>query len=135
MPTKYQSQAQLGGENAPWNDTSVWRLGDRKNQDLVDIKIASTDSGKTFNGTVTYFGQGAIAFRANQISPHHYQAESQWGGSNSPWNKGETWIIGDRPEQEITGVNLHSTDNGKNLKGTIQYTGEGPIGFQGLNLR
>lgn len=133
MSNNYGTKVQWGGDHAPWNQAGVWTIGDRPNQRIVDVQIASADDGNTFNGRVTYSGEGPVGFRAHQVSHGHYQAELQWGGDHAPWNQGGVWVLGDRPNQALIGVHVHSTDNGASLHGSAQYTGEGPIGFQGVH--
>lgn len=58
----YQVQNQWGGNSAPWHAGGAWLLGCRGNQSVVAINIASTDGGKTLNGTITYAGEGPIGF-------------------------------------------------------------------------
>jgi hypothetical protein len=56
--------------------------------------------------------------------------QNQWGGSSAPWNLGGAWVIGCRQNQNVTSLNISSTDGGKTLNGTMTYAGEGPIGFR-----
>ncbi|MDC0707660.1 lectin ESA-2 [Stigmatella sp. ncwal1] len=59
-----------------------------------------------------------------------YQVQNQWGGQSAAWNPGGLWAIGSRSNQSVLALNLKSTDGGKNLTGTMTYSGEGPIGVQ-----
>jgi len=131
MSNQYSVKVQWGGDHAPWNNAGNWTIGERPNQHVIDIQIDSTDNGASFNGTVTYSGEGAIGFQAHKTEGHTYSVKYQWGGDSAPWNQGGHFILGDRPNQALIGFHAHSGDNGKTLHGTAQYTGEGPIGFQG----
>ena len=44
------------------------------------------------------------------------------------------WVLGWRPSQQIIAVDASSGDNGETLQGTIQYAGEGPIGFRATRV-
>jgi hypothetical protein len=127
----YAVQNQWGGSSAPWNQGGTWVIGARNNQGVVAIKATSTDGGKTLTGTMTYAGEGAIAFKATLDSPNTYTVQNQWGGSSAPWQPGGTWRIGARDGQGVTAVDVVSNDGGKTLAGTMTYVGEGPIGFRG----
>ena len=120
-------QYQWGGSSAPWNNGGLWILG-RQSQDIEDINISSNDGGKTFSGTVQYSGEGPIGFKAVQATGNSYNVQNQWGGSSAPWNDAGFWIIGDRDTQRITAVDV--SGKGNSLQGTVQYVGEGPIGFK-----
>ncbi len=66
-----------------------------------------------------------------------YAVENQWGGNSAPWNPGGTWILGSRNNQALIAVNLVSNDGGETYDGassTINYIGEGPIGFKATSL-
>jgi hypothetical protein len=134
MTNQYTTQVQWGGNTAPWNNAGTWTIGDRANQHIVDVKLDSQDNGNNLHGTVTYSGEGAVGFKANKINLHTFQVQYQWGGIQAPWNQGGQWVLGDRPNQGLIGVHINSTDNGKTFHGTIQYTGEGPVGFQATNI-
>jgi OAA-family lectin sugar binding domain len=123
-------QNQWGGNSAPWNPGGAWVIGCRQGQNVVALKISSTDGGKTLNGTMTYAGEGPIGFRATMTQNNNYVVENQWGGNSAPWNPGGTWIIGCRVGQHVVDVNVTSADGGISLTGTMTYNGEGPIGFK-----
>lgn len=59
----YTVENQWGGEQAPWHPGGNWIIGARDNQNVVQLKVASSDGGKTLNGTTTYSGEGPIGFR------------------------------------------------------------------------
>lgn len=56
-----------------------------------------------------------------------YKVKNQWGGSKKPWHEGGTWILGCRPDQEVTHINITSEDGGKTFTGSMVYQGEGSI--------
>lgn len=59
-----------------------------------------------------------------------YAVQNQWGGSSAPWHPGGTWQLGARDNQKVVNVDIRSGDGGVTFKGSITYSGEGPIGFQ-----
>ena len=62
----YQVENQWGGAGAPWHQGGKWILGARSGQNVVAIDIQSPDGGETFQGTMTYAGEGPIGFRATR---------------------------------------------------------------------
>ncbi len=70
------------------------------------------------------------AATTDAAQPNLYNVENQWGGADSPWNPGGTWVIGGRPDQRVVALNATSIDGGQTLSGTMTYVGEGPIGFR-----
>jgi len=127
----YSVENQWGGSSAPWHQGGQWALGARQDQKVVAIDIASTDGGKTLNGTMTYEGEGPIGFRGTLSGSNNYAVENQWGGSSAPWHPGGLWIIGYRSGQHVVALDVTSKDGGDNLTGSMTYNGEGPIGFKG----
>jgi hypothetical protein len=121
---------QWGGSSAPWHPGGTWIIGCRGSQNVVAIDISSNDGGTTFNGTMTYNGEGPIGFQANAIDGGVYTVQNQWGGSSAPWNPGGTWVMGCRANQNVVAVSITSNDGGQTLTGTMTYAGEGPIGFK-----
>src|SRR5688572_24202382 len=99
----YTVENQWGGNSAPWHPGGTWVLGARSGQNVVAIDISSPDNGQTFNGTMTYAGEGPIGFRAQHvgIGTNEYKVENQWGGSSAPWHDGGTWTIGGRDNQNV----------------------------------
>jgi hypothetical protein len=69
----YDVQNQWGGNTAPWNPGGSWLIGCRggsaagEGQNVVALKVTSTDGGKTLNGTMTYEDEGPIGFRAKLL--------------------------------------------------------------------
>jgi hypothetical protein len=120
---------QWGGSSAPWNEGGMWVIGCRSGQNVVAINITSSDGGKTLNGTMTYAGEGPIAFKGTLTQNNTYSVQNQWGGANAPWHAGGEWVIGCREGQNVVAVNVTSNDNGATLTGTMTYKNEGPIGF------
>ena len=82
----YQVENQWGGAAAPWHQGGTWILGARSGQNAVAIDIQSPDGGETFQGTMTYAGEGPIGFRATRRTANDYAVENQWGGSGAPWH-------------------------------------------------
>nr|BAX08599.1 lectin ASL-2 [Agardhiella subulata] len=59
----YSVENQWGGSSAPWNKAGNWLIGDRHNQNIVAVKVSSTDNGKNLEGTCTYAGEGPVGFK------------------------------------------------------------------------
>lgn len=112
------------------HDGGAFVLGarDSKPQYVVAIDIKSNDGGASFQGTMTYEGEGPIGFRAKNVTGNTYTVENQWGGNSAPWHPGGQWLIGGRDQKCVA---LQVKGKGKNLEGTMTYEGEGPIGFIG----
>jgi hypothetical protein len=127
----YTVQNQWGGNNAPWHPGGEWIIGARDNQNVVAVNITSPDGGKSFNGSMTYAGEGPIGFKAEISGDYHYAAQNQWGGNSAPWHDAGVWILCGRSNQNTVAIDITSADNGKTLNGTMTYAGEGPIGFKG----
>lgn len=128
--TTYDATNQWGGSSAPWHQGGQWVLGCRPNQSIVALDVTSPDQGKTLLGTMTYFGEGPIGFKAVQTMADTYSVLNQWGGDSAPWHPGGTWVIGCRGTQGVVAIDINNAA-GKTLSGTMTYSGEGPIG---LNL-
>jgi len=112
------------------NAGGTWVLGARSGQNVVAIDVTSSDNGQTLSGTMTYAGEGPIGFQATQFMPNNYTVQNQWGGSSAPWHPGGNWVIGARCGQSVVQLKVTSSD-GNALNGTMTYSGEGPIGFNG----
>ena len=104
-------------------------LSGRFNQNVVSMDIKSNDNGKTFEGTMTYEGEGPIGFKGTQICGNNYEVSNQWGGSSAPWHRGGDMIIGCRDNQRVVRLSFTSS-NGQRLTGEMVYQDEGPIGFK-----
>jgi lectin domain-containing protein len=68
----YAVENQWGGKDAPWHPGGNWLLGCRENQHVVQLQLNSTIGGKSLAGTMTYNGEGPIAFKGvlqNQMEP------------------------------------------------------------------
>lgn len=128
--TSYTVENQWGGDDAAWNLGGTMQLGTRAGQKPVAFDIKSED-GKEFTGTMTYDGEGPIGFKATLQNGNNYAVENQWGGDDAPWHEAGTMIIGTRDGQYATALNITSADNGATFTGTMNYQGEGPIGFKG----
>ncbi len=124
----YYVENSWGGTSG--HDGGAWVIGARDNQSqyVVALDIHSSDGGKTFEGTMTYAGEGPIGFKATNVTGNSYRVENQWGGSGAPWHPGGIWLIGGR-DQKCVAVQVEG--DGKSLSGTMTYEGEGPIGFEG----
>ncbi|WP_061301634.1 lectin OAA family protein [Janthinobacterium agaricidamnosum] len=122
---------QWGGGSAPWNPGGTWVIGAR-DQGVAGVDISSADNGKTLTGSMSYVGEGPIGFRATAIAGNNYQVENQWGGNSAPWRPGGVWLIGARGGQSVVALKITSDDSGNSLNGSMNYSGEGPIGFRGF---
>lgn len=127
----YSVENQWGGSNAPWHPGGQWVIGFRSGQNVVALNVSSEDGGNTLTGTMTYAGEGPIGFRGSISAGDAYRVENQWGGSKAPWHQGGQWALGARANQKVVAIDISSDDNGKTLTGTMNYSGEGPIGFKG----
>lgn len=58
-----------------------------------------------------------------------YAVTNSWGSSSG--NYGGLWVMGTRDDQVPIAFDLTSDDGGRTLTGTMQYQGEGAIGFKG----
>ena len=130
QPNVYTVQNQWGGNTAPWHPGGTWLLGARGNQRVVAVNVNSNDGGTTLTGTMVYAGEGPIGFRSSRTDGGVVTVENQWGGNTAPWHPGGVWVIGARGNQRVISINVTSTDNGNTLNGTMNYSGEGPIGFR-----
>lgn len=91
----YTVQNQWGGSSAPWHDGGQWLIGGR-DQKAVSVKIKSDDGGKSFNGEMTYEGEGPIGVKASRAGGNGYDVQNQWGGNSAPWHPGGVWVLGSR---------------------------------------
>ncbi|KQO05641.1 lectin OAA family protein [Sphingomonas sp. Leaf242] len=129
----YNAENQWGGTSAPWHDAGVFLLGAREGQNAIAFDISSTD-GETLTGTMTYDGEGPIGVKGVRSAGLAFDATNQWGGASAPWHQGGQWVLGCRPDQSVTALDLTSADDGKTVTGTMIYAGEGPIGFRGTRI-
>jgi hypothetical protein len=113
------------------NPGGTYVLGARSGQNVVAIDVTSPDGGKTLTGTMTYAGEGPIGFQGTQFAANNYTVQNQWGGSSAPWHPGGNWVIGARCGQGVIMLKVQSDDGGQTLNGQMNYSGEGPIGFDG----
>ena len=127
----YQVENQWGGNNAPWHQGNTWIIGGRADQAVVAVDIKSEDHGETFEGTMTYSGEGPIGFKAEHEYANVYSVEVQWGGSSAPWHQDGSWVIGGRDTQRCIQLKVSASGDDKLLSGEMTYDGEGPIGFRG----
>lgn len=125
----YEVQNQWGGSSAKWNPGGTWALSGRSNQLVKSMDISSDDNGRTFNGTMTYIGEGPIGFRGKLTEGNNYEVENQWGGSTAKWHRGGNMIIGARENQRVVKLKF-SSENGEQLNGEMTYENEGHIGFK-----
>ncbi len=128
----YSVENQWGGKRAAWNPGGTFVLGTRKDQKPIAFDIMSNNDGKTFTGTMTYYGEGPIGFKATQVGGNVYKVENQWGGKNAAWNPAGQFVIGCRVNQRVVAMKVTSTDNGDHFTGEMTYAGEGPIGFKAV---
>lgn len=129
----YVVENQWGGSSAPWHPGGTWIIGCRTAQNVIGIRVSSSDNGLTLNGTMTYNNEGPIGFKSELADGSVYSVENQWGGSSAPWNPGGVWVLGCR-DQDVIAIDINSGDEGNNLNGTMTYSAEGPIGFRGKAL-
>ncbi|MCG8418129.1 MAG: lectin ESA-2 [Proteobacteria bacterium] len=59
-----------------------------------------------------------------------YKVQVQWGGSAAPWHQDGIWVVGGRDNQSAVALNIISHNGGQTFTGTMQYEGEGPLGFR-----
>ncbi len=124
----YLTENQWGGPSAPWHPGGQWVIGARDHQNCVGLHATSHDNGLNFQGSMTYSGEGPIGFRAAHTTKVHDNVENQWGGDHAPWHPGGTWILTSRDAQAVNFVKL--SGDGHTLNGTMEYSGEGPIGLK-----
>lgn len=65
--TNYAVENQWGGSDAPWHPGGLWVIGYRNNQAVVAVDVTSDDGGQTLAGTMTYAGEGPIAFKGTLL--------------------------------------------------------------------
>ena len=132
QPNLYNVENQWGSADAPWNPGGTWVIGGRPDQRVVALNATSIDGGQTLSGTMTYAGEEPIGFRATKTEQNTYLVENQWGSSDAPWNPGGTWVLGNRPDQNVIAIKIAAEDEGSTLNGTMTYAGEEPIGFRAV---
>ncbi len=126
----YAVESNVGGDESPWLDEGMWVIGGRQGQQVVALDIASSDGGETLTGTVTYAGEGPIAFRATKSAQNTYRVEVQWGDRDAPWNPNGTWVLGSRENVSLVALNVSATDEGSTLEGTMAYADGSFYGFR-----
>lgn len=62
-----------------------------------------------------------------------YYVENSWGGTSG--HDGGAFVLGNRKKQNVIALDIKSSDGGKTFEGTMQYSGEGPIGFKATNTK
>ncbi len=129
LTSSYEVENQWGGSSAPWHAGGVWVLSGRSNQNVVNMDIVSSDKGQTFEGTMTYEGEGPIGFKGKLAVGNTYEVSNQWGGPSAEWHRGGDLIIGGRRDQRVVQLKFTS-EHGEFLNGNMTYDGEGPIGFK-----
>ncbi|WP_205859214.1 lectin OAA family protein [Pleionea sediminis] len=132
---QYKVENQWGGDKAPWHDGGQWVMGCRKDQLMTMLKVSSSDNGQTLEGTVTYVGEGPIAFKAERLEQNIYKTFTQWGGDNAPWHPAGTWFMGCRDDQNVVAINIQSDSEGTTLSGSMTYDNEGEIGFKATRVK
>ncbi len=124
----YEVEVRWGGSSASWHNDGQWIIGGRTSQRAISVNVKA-DKQNMLNGEMTYLGEGPIGFKGTATPG--YTTENQWGGTSAPWHQGGTWALSGRSNQDVIAMNISSNDHGKTLTGTMQYKGEGPIGFKG----
>ena len=127
----YDVKVQWGGSSEPWHEDGSWIIGGRNNQRCIQLNVTASNDNN-LSGDMTYEGEGPIGFKAEQISGNKYNTQNQWGGNDAPWHEGGTWVIGQRVDQRVVSLKVHSDDKGQTLVGNNTYDGEGPVGFIGV---
>ena len=61
----YTVENQWGGNAAPWHPGGNWVIGCRPTQSVISVHATSHDGGKSFDGTMTYAGEGPIGLKLN----------------------------------------------------------------------
>ena len=125
----YVVENQWGGPAAPWHPGGTWIIGCRADQNVVAVNVESGDNGASLVGSMTYNGEGQIAFKSQLADGGVYAVENQWGGSSAQWHPGGVWVIGGR-DQGVIALNISSIDRGNTFTGSMTYADEGPIGFK-----
>jgi hypothetical protein len=132
MGNNYSVENQWGGSSAPWHPGGDWIIGGRDGQNVVKLDVKVIKGSANLEGTMTYAGEGPIAFKGNETPGSSYSVQNQWGGSSAPWYAGGTFVLGARENQNPVAYDINSTDGGKTFSGTMTYKGEGPIGFRAI---
>ncbi len=60
----YAAENQWGGSSASWHPGGQLVIGARVNQNVVGLKISSSNGGNDFSGEMTYSGEGPIGVKA-----------------------------------------------------------------------
>ena len=63
----YVVENQWGDTSAPWHPGGVWLMGCRAGQPSVALNITSGNEGSSFNGGMSYSGEGPIGYRATAL--------------------------------------------------------------------
>jgi len=64
-PNYYNVEYEWSGE---WHEAEgYWMIGNRNNQNVIELKAQSTDDGKTLIGEMKYDNEGSIGFKAKKI--------------------------------------------------------------------
>jgi len=63
----YMVENQWGDTSAPWHPGGVWLMGCRAGQPSVALNITSGNEGSSFNGGMSYSGEGPIGYRATAL--------------------------------------------------------------------
>lgn len=126
----YEAEYEPGSDEGDlWQSAGTWLLGLRDTQSIVAIDINSEDGGNSLTGTITYAGEGPIAFQAQTYNGGVYDVQNAWASDPNQHNGG-VWALGYRHNQAIESISISSEDGGQSLTGTITYVGEGPIEFR-----
>jgi hypothetical protein len=128
--TGSDSGADVGAEDA--GTTADTGTADTGTADTGTADTGTADTGTADTGTAADTLSPDSA--APVVNSNAYDVEVQWGGSSAAWNVDGLWIIGGRPTQSVTNVDIQSADSGSTFTGTIQYAGEGSISFKATKL-
>lgn len=122
----YRVQVQWGDEEAPWHDEGLFGLGHRAAHPVVDLRLASSDGGRTLEGTVTYLDEAQVSLRATHTGHNRYAISADSQASPAEWR------IGARDFQRVVALDVASDDRGATLTGEVTYADESPVRFRGM---
>ncbi|WP_412061793.1 hypothetical protein [Rubrivirga sp. IMCC45206] len=119
----YEVEAQIGGEDGPWQPAGTWLLGARVEHHVVALDLTSEDGGETLAGTCRYEDEPQFTVRCQTADGGVYAVTSD--DNETP----TCWVIGrDRPLQSLV---CRSDDDGLSLLGSCDIGGT-VLGFRAV---